>query len=142
MWMYRYFLYWLTWKSLQNVMSNYYKIPLRHILYPELPCIGLNVHVCWESLVISVACNSMSQKMNVSVSNPRHSPQTYSCQHFPKWIFKKEVNWAYLFEREPLLFVCFPSVFQQWFMEHCLWKVACCLAWDTEFWILFFSCKM
>ena len=45
-------------------------VPERNIFYPELPCIGVNVHVGREPLVISVTLNTMCQQVYVPVSNP------------------------------------------------------------------------
>ena len=49
-------------------------IPMCHILYPQLPCVGHNGMMCGESLVIRIAVLPRSEQMNVAVSHPRHRP--------------------------------------------------------------------
>ena len=45
-------------------------VPEGHILDPELPGVGVNVHVGGEPLVVGVALDTMCKEMYVSIPYP------------------------------------------------------------------------
>ena len=78
-------------------------LPLWDILDPELPGVGVDVHVGREPLVISVAGDSMGEQVDVSVPHPWHSSVFSHVKHSPlmktfadKNSFKHEFKWESL----------------------------------------------
>ena len=49
--------------------------PEGDVLDPELPGVGVQVHVGGEALVVGVALHPVRQQVDVSVAHPRHRPE-------------------------------------------------------------------